>query len=263
MSDDTPRDLTGAYERAGRQAAVALRGYCTVVVISEDPLAAANVAIGIARVEAVHRRVVIGDLVGDLQPIQSLVGIDDPHGIYDSFVFGTSLERVIYPVLEQQPQRVPGGTNRRPRMRYSPAADGSVSRPISLPLTLFSCWLRQMMRPSLEKLTPQLDGVLVVGDPDLERLSNAVLLARVPHPAVVPGPAPSPDPADTDEPFWRRHSMLLAIGTLIVLFGIMFGLRLTRADRVAATPDTVTIPDSLARDSVVRKKAVLLPREPG
>jgi hypothetical protein len=116
--------------------------------------------------------------------------------------------------------------------------------------------------PSLEKLTPQLDGVLVVGDPNLERLANAVLLARVPHPAVVPGAAATPLPPDNVEPFWRRHSRFLAIATLVVLFGIMFGLRLTRADRMAAKPDTAIARDSVVRDSVVPKKAVLLPANP-
>src|SRR5687768_18358868 len=59
---------------------------------------AAYAALGVARAESTHRRVVIGDLAGEVAPIQALVGTADPHGIYDSFTFGTSLERVIYPV---------------------------------------------------------------------------------------------------------------------------------------------------------------------
>src|SRR6185503_10834042 len=72
-----------------------LRGYSTVLIISDDPVAAANVAVGIGRAEAPHRRVVVGDLVGELQPIRDLSPGEDAHGIYDSFVFGTSLERVM------------------------------------------------------------------------------------------------------------------------------------------------------------------------
>lgn len=263
MIDDTPRDLTGAYERAGRQAAVALRGYCTVVVISEDPLAAANVAIGVARMEAVHRRVVIGDLVGDLPPIQSLVGIDDPHGIYDSFVFGTSLERVIYHVRGHDNLNVmPGGTE-------SPAKEEVLSsrrwQRIASDFSATDALLLLVAAddaPSLDKLTPQLDGVLVVGDPNLERLSNAVLLARVPHQTVSSAALPASPATDTAESFWRRHSTLLAVGTLVVLFGIMFALRLTRSERLAETPDTVMIPDSVARDSVVRQKRAVVPANP-
>ena len=264
MIDEAPRDLTGAYERAGRQAAVALRGYCTVAVISEDPLAAANVAIGVARVEAVHRRVVIGDLVGDLQPIQALVGIDDPHGIYDSFVFGTSLDRVIYPVTGNDNLNVlPGGTESpakaeilSSRQWQRIASDFSATDSLLLLITSDDA-------PALEKLTPQLDGVLAVGDPNMERLPDAVLLARVPHPTVSSAVSPAPLPTDTAEPFWRRHSKLLAVAALVVLFGIMFALRLTRADRVAATPDTAIASELLARDSVARQtRAVLMPANP-
>jgi len=232
-------------------------------VISEDPLAAANVAIGVARVEAVHRRVVVGDLVGDLPPIQSLVGIDDPHGIYDSFVFGTSLERVIYPVRGNDNLNVlPGGTE-------SPAEDEILSSPrwrrIASDFSATDSLLLLVTgdhAPSLEKLARQMDGVLLVGDPAMGTHSEAVLLARVPHPTILEGASEAGDAADAAEPFWRRHSRLLAISTLVVLFGIMFALRLTRTERLAATPDTVTIPDSLVHDSVVQQKRVVMPANP-
>jgi hypothetical protein len=263
--DDTPRNLTGAYERAGRQAAVALRGYCTVVVISEDPLAAANVAIGVARVEAVHRRVVIGDLVGDLPPIQALVGIDDPHGIYDSFVFGTSLEKVIYHVRGHDNLNVlPGGTESPAKAEILSsrhwrriASDFSATDSLLLLVTGDDA-------PSLENLSRQLDGVLLVGNPVLGTHSDAVLLARVPHPTVAPASATTGAllATDSEEPFWRRHARLLAIGTLVILFGIMFALRLTRPERVAATLDTVMIPNSLAPDSVVRQTRRVFPANP-
>jgi hypothetical protein len=107
-----------------------------------------------------------------------------------------------------------------------------------------------------------MDGVMLVGDPAMGTHSEAVLLARVPHPTILTAAAPAGDAADTAEPFWRRHSRLLAISTLVVLFGIMFALRLTRTERLAATPDTVIVPDSVARDSVVQQKRALMPANP-
>jgi hypothetical protein len=84
----------GAYEGAGRQAAVALRGYSSVIVTSDDTEAAAHVAIGIGLAESAHRLVMIGDLAGDTPPLKALVADEDQHGIYDSFEFGTSFGRI-------------------------------------------------------------------------------------------------------------------------------------------------------------------------
>ena len=84
----------GAYEGAGRKIAAALRGYSSAVITSDDPTAAAHTAIGIALAESVHRLVMIGDLGGELAPLQALVRDDDAHGIYDSFEFGTSFVRI-------------------------------------------------------------------------------------------------------------------------------------------------------------------------
>lgn len=62
----------GAYEGAGRRVALAVRGYSSVVVTSDDPVAAAHVAIGIALAESATRLVMIGDLAGELPPLQRL-----------------------------------------------------------------------------------------------------------------------------------------------------------------------------------------------
>lgn len=62
-----------AWEDAGRQIASLLGSYSAVVVTSSDSVAAAHVALGIARAEATHRRVVVGDLVGDIPSLRSLV----------------------------------------------------------------------------------------------------------------------------------------------------------------------------------------------
>lgn len=87
-----------AWEDAGRQIAPVLGSYSAVVVTSSDPVAAAHVALGIARAEAKHKRVVVADLVGDLPPLRSLVNEEDAHGITDSFLYGVSLNKIEYEV---------------------------------------------------------------------------------------------------------------------------------------------------------------------
>jgi len=161
VTADNARPSDDAYERAGRQVAVALRGYCSVVVVSHDPIAAALVAIGVGRAEAAHRRVVIADLAGELAPIQALVTGDDAHGIYDSFVFGTSLERVIYHVRGHDNLNVmPGGTE-------SPAKEEVLSSPrwqrIASDFSATDSLLLLVAAddaPALDKLTPRQIEVL-------------------------------------------------------------------------------------------------------
>ena len=84
----------------GRRIGVTLDAFHAIVVVGTDPVATAETALGIARVQAVHRRVALGDLLGEAPPIQALVRGDDPHGLVDSFVYGVSLSKIAQQVPE-------------------------------------------------------------------------------------------------------------------------------------------------------------------
>ena len=86
MKPDVPGGRPVAWEDAGQQIAPVLGSYSAVVITSSDPVAAAHVALGIALAEAKHKRVVVGDLIGDVTPLRSLVKDEDPHGISDSLI---------------------------------------------------------------------------------------------------------------------------------------------------------------------------------
>ena len=94
MTAPALRPPGGAYEGAGRQAALATRGSSSVIITSDDIVAAAHAAIGIALAESAQRLVMVADLGGDTPPLQSLVRDDDPHGIYDSFELGPAIVRI-------------------------------------------------------------------------------------------------------------------------------------------------------------------------
>jgi len=78
----------------GRRIGGTLDAFHAIVVVGTDPIATAETALGIARVQAVHRRVAVGDLLGDAPPIVALVPGDDPHGLMDSFEYGVSLSKI-------------------------------------------------------------------------------------------------------------------------------------------------------------------------
>ena len=82
------------WEEEGRKLGALLGNFSSLVVIGGDPTRAAEVAIGLGRVQAERRRVAIGDLLGDAPPLVALVEGDDPHGIVDSFLYGVSLNRI-------------------------------------------------------------------------------------------------------------------------------------------------------------------------
>jgi len=182
----TPRVSSGrpvAWEDAGRQIASLLGSYSAVVVTSSDPIAAAHVALGIARSEAAHRRVVVGDLVGDIPSLRSLVKDEDPHGITDSFLYGVSFTKIGYPVEGTENLYVmPSGTD--PHIdeeilsspRWAKLAEGFSATASFLLLVVPGD------SPGLSDLIDQLDGAVLVKDADLPAAPSALVLARVASP---------------------------------------------------------------------------------
>lgn len=172
-----------AWEDAGRQIASLLGSYSAVVVTSSDSVAAAHVALGIARAEATHRRVVVGDLVGDIPSLRSLVRDEDPHGITDSFLYGMSLNKIGYAVEGAENLYImPSGTD--------PLIDEEIFR--SARWTKLAAGFGEagalllLVAPSesrgLGELIDQIDGAVLVKDADLPAAPSALLLARVASP---------------------------------------------------------------------------------
>ncbi|MDB4871812.1 MAG: Sporulation protein [Gemmatimonadales bacterium] len=215
-----------AWEDAGRQVAPVLGSYSAIVVISTDPLAAAYVALGIARAEAEHRRSVVGDLVGDLPPLRSLVRDEEAHGITDSFLYGVSLNKIGYDVEGVSNLYVmPSGTDPlidaeiMQSQRWTKLATGFAEAGAFLVLVARSD------APGLADLVDQLDGVVLVKDPDVLNAPSALILARV------AGPTPTLKiplhRISAGAARWPRHKWLYpGLGALAVLVAGGLGLAL-------------------------------------
>lgn len=272
MTAPLARAPGGAYEGAGRQVAVAVRGYSSVIVTSDDAIAAAHTAIGIALAEAAHRLVMIGDLAGEVPPIQALVRDDDAHGIYDSFEFGTSFVRIAREVEGAKNMFVmPSGTE-------SAAIESIISSPRWRAFASEFANAGELLllvarddAPGLAQLASQVDGVVLVGIQRLASAPDANVLAKVPHPVVVPPPridlAPSKSQLTSqrtnrlrDEPSARRIGLaaagLLAIG---IAGGAFFASRAASDD--ARPVASVAAADSAA-DSLRPASPAMLPANP-
>jgi hypothetical protein len=230
-----------AWEDAGRQIAPILGSYSAIIVTSSDPVAAAHVALGIALAEAKHRRVVVGDLVGDVPPLRSLVKDEDPHGISDSFHYGLSLSKIGYEV-EGRPNLyiMPSGTD--PTIgddifrsgRWKTLASGFVEIGALLLLVARSD------APGLSDLAEQVEGVVLVRDPELPSAPSALVLARVPSPTPtlkIPLHLISARAAD-----WKKHKWLypaVGVAAVILVAGLGAALMLVRARRPVRAPAKV------------------------
>jgi SPOR domain len=220
----------GAYEGAGRQAGVAVRGYSSIIVTSDDAVAAGHAAIGIALGESAHRLVMIADLAGETAPIQALVHDDDSHGVYDSFEFGTSFVRVAREVEGVKNFFViPSGTESAATEEIlSSPRWGTFASEFATADELLILVTHSKV-PGLAKLAAQVDGAVLVGLSRLEDAPNANILAKIPHPPSVP--TPRINLAVKREP-WPLPKTVLAAAGLLAL-GIAGGALFAKLDESA------------------------------
>ena len=259
MTAPALRPPGGAYEGAGRQAAVALRGFSSVLVTSDDIIAAAHAAIGIALAESTHRLVMVADLGGDTPPLQSLVRDDDPHGVYDSFEFGTSFVRIAREVEGAKNFYVmPSGTE-------SPSKEEILSSPKWTRFASEFASSDELLllvaaadAPGIAKLAPQVDGVVLVGIPRIDAAPSANILAKIPHPAIVAPPRIDVRPPKEQWPFQRLA--LIAAGLLVV--GATAGALIGRSSKSEPEPVAVVPADSAVVDSVGIARPVITATNP-
>ncbi|MDB4884659.1 MAG: Sporulation protein [Gemmatimonadetes bacterium] len=223
----------------GREVGVTLDACHAVVVVGSDPVATAEVALGIARVQAQHRRVAVADMFGDAPPLQALVPSDDPHGLVDSFLYGVSLNRIAYQVPDAGELFViPSGTGpldyeelfAHPRWRKLAAGFGEMGA-----LLLIAA---PAEAPRIRELVDATDGAVLVGDTVPANLPVAVSLAwlrtrrSAPMSVAMSLPAAQGRPTGIEEvvlaPRWRRWAGPaggIAAAIVLALLGYWFAIR--------------------------------------
>ena len=257
----------------GRELGLTLDQCHAIVVVGADPVATAQVALGIGRAQSERRRVAVGDLIGDAPPLASLVPDEDVHGLVDSFLYGVSLNRVAYPVAgERELFVMPSGTSPidyeelflNPRWRRLATGFREVGALLVLAAPAHA--------PHLRHLVDATDGAVLVGDEVPGALPVAQSLAwirqRKSAPITVAEPLQPEGPAAIDVaplpelarrlpwPAWAAGIVL----TLSLLgAGVWFWQRPFASDRpprhgVAGTsPVVATVTGgALATDSAVR-----------
>lgn len=208
------------FEAAGRELSPGLDRLNAVAVLGSDADQTARVALGIARAQARKRRVAIGDLFGESEPLQALVGTDDPHGLADVFEYGVSISKVAYQVAgEAQLFVMPSGvfmadeaaimSNRR----WSRLANGFREEKALLIVVAHTG------AADVEALVLQLDGAVIVGGTAPARLPVARVVATIrPHaPVVIERRAPMAAPPRGKKYVVRGPRSLWRLGATIGL----------------------------------------------
>lgn len=190
MTDQAVGEFESVWEAAGSRIAGALDHASAVVVLGHDPIATASVALGIGRAQASHRRVAIGDLIGDVAPLHELVTDDDPHGITDAFLYGVSFTKIARQIdtagnlhllptgSEAVVQEDILGNDRWRRLAGGFHEVGALLL-VAAPAAI----------PGVEALIGMLDGVVLVGGVE-SPVPNARVFADISSAARRPGPRP-------------------------------------------------------------------------
>ena len=221
-----------------------------VLVLGDDPRRTALAALGVARAQARNRRVALGDLLGDAEPIQQLLNGGDPHGLADSFVYGVSLNKIAHPVPQYGDLYVlPSGsevpayedifTNARWKRLAAGFKETGALLVVAAPASA----------AHIADVVGLADGAVLVGSAEAQGVEGGKMLGRVAAepeppadvPIATPGvaaspsePVPEPEtsaPAPPRSPWWNRiassRGAMFGIGLTLVLvvLGVWFATR--------------------------------------
>jgi hypothetical protein len=261
----------------GRRIGVTLDAFHAVIVVGVDAVATAETALGIARVQAIHRRVAVGDLLGEAPPLQALVTGENPHGLVDSFLYGVSLTRIAQQVPDSGELFVmPTGTSPPdyddifPNSRWRRLIAGF--REVGALLIICA----PANAPHVHDLVDVSDGVVIVGDVVPPEVSVAQSLAWIRPRRAAPAAAAEPVPAQgapavegkpavsgaggSGRPKWLVPAAVVVLLAIILFWGVGKITDSRLAERAAADSaarvmaERVRITDSIARvrrDSIV------------
>ncbi|HEY2374391.1 MAG TPA: SPOR domain-containing protein [Gemmatimonadaceae bacterium] len=215
MPHDLPQPDAGSGDDAvvaeGLRVGASLDATHLVLVLGDDARSTALAALGVARAQSGRRRVALGDLLGDAEPIQQLLNTDDPHGLADSFVYGVSLNKIAQAVPQYGDLYVlPSGsevpayeeifTNSRWRRLVAGFRETGALLVVAAPATA----------SHVTDIVDLADGALLVGDAEPSGMDPNKLIGRVHStmPNGVPTIPAEPDAsvtfADAPQPWWKR-----------------------------------------------------------
>ncbi len=179
-----------SWEEAGSAFASAVDGFHAVVICGETDEVAAEVALGIARVASMRRKVTIADLSGDVAPIKALLEDWNLDGVTEAILYGVSFPRLERPVAAlKRISIVPSGADDvRQDGVYESTRWLALAREFRKQGSLLLI-VASAAAPALRKLVEYVDGAIVVGRALADPAPQFLVLKRIPSPDSPPLPA--------------------------------------------------------------------------
>jgi hypothetical protein len=214
-----------------------------IVVAGADSVMTGQVAVGIARMQSLHRRVAVGDLFAESPPIRELVQTDDPHGLVDSFLYGVSLSRIAHPVpgpgqlfAMLSGSEPPAYEEMLPNRRWHRLCAGFREAGALLVLAV------PESAPRIGDLVAAADGAVLVADAAPPSIPSSRIIASVREPRINATvlSMPAVAPAEDARPWWQRRTAAVA-GVMLTMLIIATGLWLAYRP-LAKTPRPTTYP---------------------
>ena len=263
MTGQAVGEFESVWEAAGSRIAGALDGASAVVVLGHDPIATASVALGIGRAQASHRRVAIGDLIGDVAPLRELVTDDDPHGLTDTFLYGVSLTKIgrqidtagnlhvlptgSEPVVQEEILR-----NDRWRRLAGGFHEVGALLLVAAPAAI----------PGVEALIEMMDGVVLVGDAT-SPVPNARVFADVTSAARRPAPRPAQRRAAAASPApGLRRKWIVPVASVAVIAAVAALVTRNYPTRPQSSAPALRRDSAAASDSFVANTAPAIDSSP-
>lgn len=202
---------------------------CAVAILGDDPVATAAAAIGMARAQAMHRRVVLIDLLGENSDLSTIVGDPSSPGITDMLEYGVSLRRAAVAIREQ------------PNLFVVPTGIEAPLQPYYLEHRRWTDLAHDFrdagalllivapaLVPMAERLLDRLDGIVIVRGAavpatSVPTLADVRLSAQYPH-TMRRTPAIARARIEVEEPR-RSRGLLVALGALslaVLLWAVWF-----------------------------------------
>ncbi len=244
----------------GRRIAATLGAVSSAIIVGDDPMAAAIVAVAIARSEATRRHVALGDLVGDLAPLYAIAGGEDAMGLSECFRDGLPLNDIARPAPDMDALFIlpsgapPVATEEIYANERWPRLIGGFRQAGALMLLVASA-----DAPGLDALVAAADGVIIAAARS-ERVARFPVLERV---APMPVPELSAPHRDSSPARRLAVSMGLTLAAGLVAAGWFYrgdlAARIRPAHATDAAPRTAAPANPSARPAApIRADTVVL-----
>jgi hypothetical protein len=230
--------------------AAALRNVSAAVVVGEQAVTTALVAIGAARGVARTRVVTIVDLIGDVPALRALAADDDPHGVADCFVYGISPKAVTRRThADDRLFVIPGGTEPLDPLTMVPSDRWGRLVAEYRQAGALLLFVAAVRTPGLAELVAQTDGVIAVGEIDSLLPPGVRVLATAQRPRRARVRLERPSGETRRRRAWRLPAVIGLAAAILIAVTAWLTLHRTEIHPLASAAPAATGPDTVSSTS--------------